>query len=197
MKALGEAVASLKAGVLPTKAGNLPARSAGTMTGFSEPPIRSAITGLPLRADQLSSEIGRLLGATGAAALMTNDPALPWQAGAVLWLANICEQPNVLRSCIAEARQAIRDFLMPAPEDQLTARVTGLLAHYFDPNIGEDVRTIVLWDWCRMLGGYPMWAIESAADQWLSKEHRKPTPRMILDLIPYAARSPAIRSLTS
>ena len=121
------------------------------------------------------------------------DPALPWQGAALIRLANICERQSAPPSCIAGARRAMRELLRPAPEEPLATRIVAFMAHFHDPRMGEAVRSVVLLDWCRMLGEFPLWAVESALDQWLSREQRKPTPKAILDLVPYAARSASVR----
>ena len=195
MKALGEVVASLTAGGQIHTTGNLPAPSAGRIPALSEPQRTSAITGPPLRDSELQSMIGRLLGESGYGAITkANDPALPWQGTALNRLANICERQSAPPSSIAEARRAMRELLRPAPEEPMATRIMAFMAHFYDPKMGEAMRSVVLLDWCRMLGEYPLWAIESAMDQWLSKEERRPTPKMILDRIPYAVRSPSIRA---
>jgi hypothetical protein len=194
MKALNEVVESLKTGSQIHTTGNMLVPSGGATNGSLSRPKASSITSAPLTDQQLQSAIGRLLTATGYAGLTaTTDPAFPWQAAALTRLASICEQQNAPRNSIDEARRVMRELLRPAPEEPMAVRIMALMTHYYDPKMGESVRSVVLLDWCRMLGQYPLWAIESAVDQWLSKEHRKPTPKMILDLLPYAVRSVSIK----
>ncbi len=193
MKQIGEVLGSLEIGGRPHTTGNLPAPLAGKIPAFSKPLKASAITGPPLPDSELRSLIGRLLGESGFVA-RTTDPALPWQGTALSRLASMCERREMPPNSIAAARQLMRELLRPAQEDHLATRIMAFMAHFYDPRMGESVRSVVLLDWCRMVGDYPLWAVESAIDQWLSREQRKPTPKSILDLIPYAARSPSIRS---
>ena len=193
MKAIGEVIESLTTGGQIHTTGNLPAPLAGPTSGSRSPQKLSSTTGAPLTAQQLQSAIGKLLSETGSAAITpTRDQ--PWQGTALNRLANICERRGMPLTCIAASRLLMRELLRPAPEDQLATRVMAFMAHYYDPKMGESIRSVVLLDWCRMLGSFPMWSVESAMDQWLSKEQRKPTPKTILELIPYAVRSPSIRS---
>lgn len=194
MKAIGEVVASLTAGGQIHTAGNLPAPKGSMMPTLSGKRTSSATTGLPLTDQTLRSAIGTLLGATGFVA-QTGDPALPWQGTALSRLASMCERREMPPNSTGAARQLIRELLRPAQEDHLATRIMAFMAHFYDPKMGEAVRSVVLLDWCRMLGDFPLWAIESAMDQWLSREQRKPTPKSILDLIPYAVRSPSIRAV--
>ncbi len=66
--------------------------------------------------------------------------------------------------------------LSPAPTNQISGRVTSLLAHYFVPDMPEELYFVVINDWIDALSEYPFWAIQESCGIWLRSENRRPTP---------------------
>lgn len=76
---------------------------------------------------------------------------------------------------------ALEAYLEPAEPEWISARVIGLLAHYWLPDLGEIAAAAVLRDWFTLLGNLPPHAIDAACHDWL-REHtqRRPGPGDIL-----------------
>lgn len=69
-----------------------------------------------------------------------------------------------------------RTYLAPVSPARLLARITTLLAHYWEGWADDRLREGVALDWADDLGEYPGWAIDSACRSWRRTETRKPTP---------------------
>jgi hypothetical protein len=77
---------------------------------------------------------------------------------------------------IAEAFSGQLDaYLAPAETKWISARVAGLLAHFFVPDMPPQLQLAVLSDWIEALRPYPKWAIELEVRNWLSTNTRKPS----------------------
>lgn len=72
-------------------------------------------------------------------------------------------------------------YLAPASGDDLTARVTALLLHFYVAKLSPGVHAKLVDDWVKALSDLPMWAIEEACIGWFDTDHgdRKPTPAHI------------------
>jgi len=78
----------------------------------------------------------------------------------------------------AEAEQALIQLnrhLAPAPRARIAARITALLSHYFVAAMPDNLATALFDDWLDALGGFPAWALDQAAREWLRDNERKPT----------------------
>ena len=73
-------------------------------------------------------------------------------------------------------------YLEPARGDDLAARITVLLSHYFVADLPPAAHAALLRDWVRSLAGLPMWSVGAACARWLAERDRKPSPAAIRSL---------------
>ena len=80
------------------------------------------------------------------------------------------------------AANLLRELLSPVQNIQaVISRITALLAHYYTPDLGEDLWALVTHDWSQALKPYPGWAIAQACQHWRDAEpSRRPTPGAIV-----------------
>lgn len=75
---------------------------------------------------------------------------------------------------------ALEYLKRPAPSSWIAGRALSLLSHYFISEEDERVAKAKAKDWGDILSGYPAWAINNAAQWWMSMENperkRKPLP---------------------
>lgn len=75
---------------------------------------------------------------------------------------------------------AIEYLKRPAPDTWVIGRVLSLLSHYYVSAEDERATKAKAKDWGDILRGYPAWAINNAAQWWMSMENperkRKPLP---------------------
>lgn len=91
--------------------------------------------------------------------------------------------PNGLRAVAERAATDLDYELRPAERDWLVARILTLLAHYWMPDMSENLQTAVGNDWANILGKMPRQAIEAACREYLLTDTRaRPTPGQILKL---------------
>jgi hypothetical protein len=65
---------------------------------------------------------------------------------------------------------------IPANGEDIKARITLLLGHFFVAAIARDIMKQMLSDWAKVLEDLPMWAVNAACEQWLACEGNKPKP---------------------
>lgn len=81
---------------------------------------------------------------------------------------------------ITQAINALDEYLLPAGKPRLVARITTMFAHYWTPQMPENLQDAVIHEWIQIIGKYPSWAVEKACRQWVESEDRKrPTPAVI------------------
>lgn len=83
------------------------------------------------------------------------------------------------RDQAAAAKQLLaeyRAYLAPVPPARLLARITTLLAHFWEGFADHALKKAVALDWADDLEEFPEWAVEDACRQWRRAESRKPTP---------------------
>lgn len=73
--------------------------------------------------------------------------------------------------------------LTPAPSDWIAARIVTLLAHFWMPDMPENLHQAISRDWISVLGGYPRQAIDRACLDYLRDDtSKRPTPGKIRKL---------------
>lgn len=72
-------------------------------------------------------------------------------------------------------------YLAPANGDDLSARVTAYLLHFYVAKLSPGVHAKLVDDWVKALRDLPMWAVEEACTRWFDTDHgdRKPNPAHI------------------
>lgn len=153
----------------------------------------SETIGTPLLGGGPPSSIGELLGELGV-----EEPrsflGMPAEYGQWLALRRAArsETWRSLSPCQREVLRAslyhhINRLRAPAHPAQISLRVEGLLAHYYQPSLSDEVRTVMAADWVRAMAGTPLWALDVACTRWLTdleKARRRPLPAELLEHLP-------------
>jgi hypothetical protein len=70
-------------------------------------------------------------------------------------------------------------LMSPAPGDELSARITALMLHFYVSALPAGAPEALLDDWCAVLADLPMWAVNAACRVWLAEKETKPKPAQI------------------
>ena len=84
---------------------------------------------------------------------------------------------SVTAEQIAVAQKFAKDVLIArpaAPLQLLKDRLSSLLAHYFSNATGDKLNAMVASDWIHALELFPLKAVTSAAQEWVSNKPEKP-----------------------
>lgn len=74
-----------------------------------------------------------------------------------------------------------RAYLEPGPQDEISALLTRLRAHYFVSAMSKALAKAIADDWADDLGRYPLWAVKAACDRYRRGEPvRTPKPANII-----------------
>ena len=92
--------------------------------------------------------------------------------------------PELVGDARWAATQAVLDlnaYLTPSDARWLSGRVETMLAHYWTPDLPEQLATAVKLDWLTHLKRFPQWAVDRVVQDWLATQRRKPTISDICD----------------
>jgi len=86
-------------------------------------------------------------------------------------------------------RQEARDYLeameplmKPADTQRTMARIAVLMAHYWTPQMPENLQKAVAVDWGHALNELPWNVVDATAREWVKTRERRPTPAAFLKL---------------
>lgn len=83
-----------------------------------------------------------------------------------------------------------RTLLAAGEPEHIAVRITGLLGHWRERDGQSDgERDMIAIDWMNILGGYPLWAVCLAAEEWLTYNKWRPTVAEIRLLCDHAVRT--------
>ena len=85
------------------------------------------------------------------------------------------------RETLTKLTPAYRAYLEPGPRHEISGLLTKLRAHYFVPDLPDDLGAAIANDWADDFGSYPLWAVKEACDRYRRSEGtRAPRPADII-----------------